>query len=90
MQITLQEKRDDIVKKFDNELADLKSRMTEMGELTSRMFQLVCDALEDSGLDIQVEANDLEEALDQAQISIDSEVVRLMTVYSPVATISAT
>ena len=74
------------MKKFDNEFADLQLQMTEMADLTKSMFRLVCEALEDPSRQVHAEVAEREDQLDKSQIDIDQEVVRLMTVYSPVAT----
>ena len=74
------------MKKFDNELADLQLHMKAMGDLTRDMFRAVYSALENPSQNVHAEITEKEERLDQSQVDIDREVVRLMTVYSPVAT----
>jgi phosphate transport system protein len=74
------------VKKFENELADLELRMTDMGNLTKSMLRLACSTLRNPGRQVQEEVADMEDRLDKMQVENDREVVRLMTVYSPVAT----
>jgi phosphate transport system protein len=74
------------MKKFDNELYDLQNRMMDMAHISRSMFALSQAALRSPHRRVQVEVMALEESLDRAQIEIDQEVVRLMTVHSPVAT----
>ena len=73
------------MKKFDRELTSLKQQVAEMGELTEKMFALVIDALRDYQLDISSQVAEKEDQLDQMQLAIDHEAVRLLTVYGPVA-----
>lgn len=73
------------MKKFDNEIAELQSHMRDMGRLTREMFGLVCEGLEQPNNQVHAEVTQLESELDKAQVDIDEEVVRLMTIYSPVA-----
>ena len=73
------------MKKFDGELAALKRRVVDMGELAAAMAASASDALvhADAAATARVRAD--EPVLDQFQIEIDREAIRLITVYAPVA-----
>lgn len=74
------------MKKFDQELLALQKRLVEMGERTESMVAAASRALSEPELDVEKEIHKSEDKLDQMQIDIDEEVVRLLTVYTPVAT----
>jgi phosphate transport system protein len=73
------------MKRFEQELSQLKNRVLEMGAITEGMVAAASEAL----IDHDVEAVDRvladEPKLDRYQIEIDSEAVRLITIYSPIA-----
>lgn len=73
------------MKKFEQDLADLKRDVVEMGAVAQAMIGDAVKALveRDSAHIKDVFAG--EEKLDQFQISIDNEAIRLITVYTPVA-----
>jgi phosphate transport system protein len=73
------------MKKFEIELANLKRRLVEMGELAESMVALASSALikRERALTSQVRTS--EARLDRFQLEIDSEVIRLITIYSPIA-----
>ncbi|MHB1033175.1 MAG: phosphate signaling complex protein PhoU [Pirellulales bacterium] len=73
------------MKKFDQELAALKGRIVEMGDLAQSMIDLAVKALLDRKAEISQELLAKEDRLDRLQLDVDNEVVRLLTVYSPVA-----
>jgi len=74
------------MKKFDNELQDLQERMAKMATLTQSMVALAATAIRDRAKDVRKEIDESEALLDQMQTDIDHDAVRLLTVYSPVAT----
>lgn len=74
------------MKKFDYELEKMRSRLIEMGELTRSMVRLVAAGLKDRTLNIYEQVAAKERQLDQMQMAIDHEAVRMLTVYGPVAT----
>lgn len=74
------------MKKFEQELANLRQNVVEMGNLTEKMVGNAIEAIsssEDNKL-IKTVA-DQEEQLDKMQLQIDNDAIRLLTVYSPVA-----
>ena len=74
------------MKKFEQEIAALRQRVVEMGKLTETMVGEAIALLtktQDSELIEQVLTH--EEQLDRMQLEIDKEAIRLLTVYSPVA-----
>ena len=73
------------MKKFEQELADLKVRVMEMGALAERMVAWASDALIKRDRAVISEVLAAEDKLDRFQIDIDSEAVRLITVYTPTA-----
>ena len=74
------------MKKFDLELAALQKTLVKMGERAEQIVELATQALKTNSGDIEKEVYKAEDKLDQMQIQIDQEVVRLLTVYTPVAT----
>jgi phosphate transport system protein len=73
------------MKKFDQERAALERRLAEMGQLTESMVTLSCGAMRNRSADVFAEVARQEERMDELQLSIDHEAVRMLTVYSPVA-----
>src|SRR6266540_5066824 len=73
------------MKKFEQELDSLKRRVMEMGQTTEEMVARSTAAVidRDAGAFEQVLAD--EAALDQFQLEIDGEAVRLITIYTPIA-----
>jgi phosphate transport system protein len=74
------------MKKFDNELNALNAQLAAMGDLTKQMVRLACHAVKDRSRDVYDEALVMERKVDLMQLAIDKEAVRMLTVYSPVAT----
>ena len=73
------------MRRFDQELSELHHQLVEMGTLAESMVSTVVKALEDLTLDVSESVMASEEMLDEMQNTIDKEVVRILTVYSPVA-----
>jgi phosphate transport system protein len=73
------------MKKFEQELETLKQRVMEMGEVAESMVAWASTALvgRDRALIQKVQAN--EPKLDRYQLEIDSEAIRLITIYTPIA-----
>ena len=74
------------VKKLEEDLASLRQLVVEMGNLTEEMVVTSIKAIDDSERDeliSKVMAD--EDQIDQMQLDIDKEAIRLLTVYSPVA-----
>jgi phosphate transport system protein len=73
------------MKKFEQELENLKKCVMEMGGITEEMVAWASDALVDRDHTAieRVLAN--EAKLDQFQLQIDGEAVRLITIYTPIA-----
>lgn len=72
------------MKKFDRELASLRTRVVEMGKLAQSMVEMAISAMTDLDA-VYKTLLEGEDRLDQMQLDIDHEAVRLLTVYSPVA-----
>ncbi len=72
--------------RFEQELAELKRRVVAMGELAESMVEWAVAALGDPQSDIYRQVLTAEEQVDQMQLDIDREVIRLLTIYGPVAT----
>jgi len=71
--------------RFEQELDALKRQVMEMGELAESMVAWASAALiERDRAHIQW-VRDAEPRLDRFQIAIDSEAIRLITIYSPIA-----
>ena len=73
------------MKKFEQELADVKRRVMEMGALAEQMVAWSSDALVKRDRAIVAEVLAAEDKLDRFQIEIDSEAIRLITIYTPTA-----
>ena len=74
------------MKKMEHDLSVLRQRVIDMGNLTEQMVLQAIDAVTDASDHAIVERVMQEEnRLDQMQLEIDKEAVRLLTLYSPVA-----
>ena len=74
------------MKKFDTELGELRQKVVEMGNLAEEMVGSSVDAITAPGRDDLIRRVIVqEERLDQMQLALDKESIRLLTVYSPVA-----
>lgn len=72
------------MKKFDQELAALGARVMEMGSVAQSMVEMARLAMTELKTVYQ-KLLKAEDQLDKMQLQIDHEAVRLLTVYSPVA-----
>lgn len=73
------------MQKLEHDLASLKGRLIEMGELVAAMVELVTGALEDPRRDVAAEIASQEDRVNRLQLEIDHESVRMLTVYGLVA-----
>ena len=73
------------MRRFDEELARLNRRVSDMGDLAETMVSKSCRALIDRVPALMEEVRAAEPRLDQCQIEVDAEAIRLITVYSPIA-----
>jgi len=73
------------LRKFEQELAQIKQQVVGMGALAESMVALASKAFltRDRALILQV--REAEETLDRSQIALDREAIRLITVYTPTA-----
>jgi phosphate transport system protein len=74
------------MKKFEHELEELQERMAKMASLTQSMVELATSAVQDRTQDVRKQIDESEATLDRMQTEIDHDAVRMLTVYSPVAT----
>lgn len=72
------------MKKFEQEQEALRNRVVHMGELAQSMVAMAISAMTDLPAVYQ-KVLAVEEEVDQMQLDIDHEAVRLLTVYTPVA-----
>ena len=72
-------------KKFDQELATLKSDVLKMGRIAESMIRDSLRALVDRDEKVIQEVLAHEEETDRAQVAIDDHVVRLIVTHAPVA-----
>jgi phosphate transport system protein len=72
------------MKKFDQDLAKLGARVMEMGAVTDTLLALANAAMTDLDA-VYKKILKAEDQLDKMQLDIDHEAVRLLTIYSPVA-----
>src|SRR5688500_15534617 len=73
------------MKKFDDESAALKRRLIGMGQLGQTMIQRAVEALINRDVDAIKDVRAKEKVMDRLQVEIDDEAIRLITVYTPVA-----
>ena len=74
------------MKKFETELGELRQKVVDMGNLAEEMVGSAVDAMTAPGRDDLIRQVVVqEEQLDQMQLALDKESIRLLTVYSPVA-----
>lgn len=73
------------MKKFAQELDNLKHQVMEMGEVAESMVGWATAALIERNRDLIEKVQVSEPKLDQFQIAIDGEAIRLMTIYCPIA-----
>ena len=73
------------MKKFAEELDRLKGRLIEMGDAVESMVIWSGAALIDRHPESIRKVIDCEPLVDQFQIEIDSEAIRLITIYTPIA-----
>lgn len=72
-------------RKFDEQLAALKGRVVEMGDIAQNMVRHAMQALVDRDEKWIDEVLKKEKLVDAMQIEIDDEAVHLMAIHSPVA-----
>lgn len=74
------------MKKLENELSATRQSVVEMGNLTEQMISTAIDfVMHPDQADLSSTVSDAEVQLDNMQLEIDKEAIRLLTVYSPVA-----
>jgi len=73
-------------KRFDEDLTRLKKKLLAMGAVAEDMIHHAITVLVERNEDLLQEVYAAEERLDEFQRSIDDETVRLIAVYTPVAT----
>jgi len=73
------------MKKFDQELTDLQHRLVQMAERAESMLALAVDSLDSIDDKTRENIHEQEQELDQMQMDVDQEVVRMLTVFTPVA-----
>ena len=73
------------MKKFEHELDLLRQHVAEMGDLAQTMVNLSSGAIWDAEAKVNDDVMTREDQLDQMQVDIDREAIRLLTVYGPVA-----
>ena len=74
------------MKKFDHDLEALQDRVAEMAGLTQSMVALATAGVLDRTKNVRDQVEAKEAQLNDLQTSIDHEAIRMLTVYSPVAT----
>jgi phosphate transport system protein len=72
------------MKKFEQDLEALRQRILDMGKLAQSMVAMSISAMTDLSA-VYKNVLAVEDQVDQIQLAIDREVVRLFSVYTPVA-----
>lgn len=74
------------MKKLEQDMGELRQIVIEMGNLTEAMVTKAIKAIDSNERDELIKlVLEEEERLDQMQLDIDKEAIRILTVYSPVA-----
>lgn len=73
------------MKKFEEQLKSLKIQMMEMCSIAEQMISLALEALIRRDASIIEQVLEREQNINQMQIAIDNEAIRIMTIYGPVA-----
>ena len=73
------------MKKFAQELDNLKRQVMQMADVAESMVGWAASALADRDRDMIERVRAGEPTLDRFQLDIDSDAIRLITVYSPIA-----
>jgi phosphate transport system protein len=73
------------MKRFDNDVASLQSRLSEMGDLAKSMVVLATAAIKDRTRDVHGELYECEKTINKMQTDIDQDAIRMLTIYGPVA-----
>ena len=73
-------------KLFDNDLNTLIDGVLKMGAITERMIHDTTQTLVEWNIDLFASVPENEETLDTMQRELDEEIIRLIGVYTPVAT----
>jgi phosphate transport system protein len=71
--------------KFDSDLGKLKQKLLRMGAMAEKMIQNINSVLVDHAEDRLGTIYETEKKMDQMQGQIDEETIRLISVYTPVA-----
>lgn len=73
------------MKRFEQELANIKRQVVEMGALAERMVAVASKAFLTRDVALSGQVREAEETLDRSQIALDREAIRLITVFTPTA-----
>ena len=74
------------MKKLETELEDLRTMVSQMGNLTENMVRRIVDVIHGTHHgDFYRRVIEDEDQLDKTQLDVDREAVRILTVYAPVA-----
>jgi phosphate transport system protein len=74
------------MKKLESELYDLRQDVDKMGQLAGQMVENAIQAITASDRDALIsKVNEWESELDQMELALDRKVIRLLTVFGPVA-----
>ncbi|MBN2593900.1 MAG: hypothetical protein JXA81_10365, partial [Sedimentisphaerales bacterium] len=71
--------------RFDSDLGKLKHKLLHMGATVEKMIQNINSVLIDQAEDHLSRIYENEKKMDQMQVEIDEETIRLISVYTPVA-----
>jgi phosphate transport system protein len=73
-------------KRFDNDMANLKKKLLAMGALAEEMIHQTISVLVERDETLIEEVRAAESRMDQFQREVDDDTIRLIAVYTPVAT----
>lgn len=74
-----------IHKRFDEDLAGLRTRVLQMGGLVEEQIRLAVQALEEEDLDLAREVIDRDHAVNALEVGADEEVAELLALRQPLA-----
>ncbi len=73
------------MKKLEQEMANLRRMLGDMGDQTNSMVALATGAITSNDHTVTEDIDRREDQLDQAQLEVDREAIRILTIYGPVA-----
>ena len=74
-----------IIRRFDDELDKLRSRLIKMGSLVQEQFSLAIKSLKDKNCDLAKAVSQNDEKINKLDLKIDKQCLRIFALHQPVA-----